>query len=99
MEWPPGNVKYDRNGSAGFTLFVAYAPGSTAALGTAGSWDYSTCAGASYGGDGDTNAPLGDNIKPGHGLCVQLPDKRYVLLVVETQNDHEIVLDVTSWSL
>ena len=99
MNWPPGDVAYDKSDPAdgpGYTLFMAHAPDTTAALHTPEPWDRDTCATAQYGGD--DNAPLHANITAGRGLCFRPTDNNfYILIKVVEQDSQQITLDVTSW--
>lgn len=91
-DWPPGDIKYDASID---TIDMAYAPGTTAALGTRFAWDFRTCLNASYGGS--ANAPQYANISPGHGLCFKTPDDRLALLKVVSKTASQVVLSVEVW--
>jgi len=98
MNWPPGDVTYIVDQSNGEDyLDLENNPWSTVPLGASGGWTYQTCATANYQSV-TADDPDGSNIAPNHGICFYDANaNQYLLLVVQSQTDQSITLQVTDW--
>jgi len=107
--WVAQNIMYAPTGNRGRPIIdIAFSPATDVLMGTAGHWNYQSCATAHYDPSyaGNPNAATGSAINVGHGICVITRNTKqplktdgghYVLLVVKARTSTSLTVQVTVW--